>query len=409
MKTNYQSNIRLTIRVNSILFFSLIFVCNLFSQGSKVPGVVVDYIPASLQYFVGSPSICVLEDGSYIASHDRFGPESNYRVAGTTEVFKSTNKGKTWNKISTIVGQHWSNLFTHNNELYLLGTSKAHGNIVIRRSIDGGVTWSTPNDKTTGLLFEGIYHTAPMPIIKHDGRLWRTMEKAEAEITSKGKKYPQKLISAFMMSVSENVDLLNAENWVLSNALPHNSTYLDGNFGGWIEGNAIVTKSGDVVNMLRVGNPNNVPERAALIRISKDGKKASFDPESDFIHFSGGAKKFTVRYDSETDEYWSLVNYVKKEFSHRLPGNVRNTLVLVSSPDLKDWTIRKVILEHPDVTKHGFQYVDWQFEGKDIILVSRTAYDDKFGGSHSHHDANYLTFHRIKKYKKLLRSNLKID
>ncbi len=73
---------------------------------------------------------------------------------------------------------------------------------------------------------------------------------------------------------------------------------------------------------------------------------------------------------------------------------MRNTLVLKSSPDLVHWTIHKVLLEHPDVAKHGFQYVDWQFEGRDLIFLSRTAYDDEEGGAH-----NFLTFHKIKRFR----------
>lgn len=39
----------------------------------------------------------------------------------------------------------------------------------------------------------------------------------------------------------------------------------------------------------------------------------------------------------------------------------------------------------------GFQYVDWQFDGDDIIYTVRTAYD----GAHSFHDANRITFGRL--------------
>ena len=78
---------------------------------------------------------------------------------------------------------------------------------------------------------------------------------------------------------------------------------------------------------------------------------------------------------------------------------IRNTLALVSSPDLAAWTVRSVILYHGDVAKHGFQYVDWLFEGDDLIAASRTAYDDGLGGAHNQHDANYLTFHRIPNFR----------
>ena len=44
---------------------------------------------------------------------------------------------------------------------------------------------------------------------------------------------------------------------------------------------------------------------------------------------------------------------------------------------------------------HAFQYVDWQFEGADIVFVSRTSFEDGLGGANDAHDANYMTFHRV--------------
>ena len=79
---------------------------------------------------------------------------------------------------------------------------------------------------------------------------------------------------------------------------------------------------------------------------------------------------------------------------------MRNVLVLRSSSDLKTWQDEKVVLEHPDVLFHGFQYVDWQFDDRDIIYVSRTAYDDEEGGASSYHDSNFFTFHRIMDFRK---------
>jgi hypothetical protein len=92
---------------------------------------------------------------------------------------------------------------------------------------------------------------------------------------------------------------------------------------------------------------------------------------------------------------------VTEAFLSQPAGSVRNTLVLKGSSDLKNWSICKVLLQHPDVKKHGFQYVDWQFDGKDIIFLSRTAFDDGVGGAGNFHNANFLTFHRIKNFRKL--------
>jgi hypothetical protein len=372
-----------------------------FAQSFKVPGVVVKYIPASTKTYIGSPSICILPNGDYVASHDHFGPATTEHEKAVTAVFKSTNKGKSWSKISEIQGQFWSNLFVHKNILYIMGTWKHHGNFIIRRSADGGVTWSEPTGSKNGLLFEGEYHTAPMPMVIHNGRIWRAIENAKSDIKKWGIRY-----SAMVISAPVEADLMDAANWTATNYLTYDSNYLDGNFGGWIEGNAVVTPEGKMVDFLRVATAEKGRDLAAIVNISDDGLKASFDPSSGFMDFVGGSRKFSIRYDEKSKRYWSISNMIKKEFSGLPAGSVRNTLILQSSPDLKTWTVHKILLEHPDVENHGFQYIDWQYDGKHIIFLSRTAYDDEFGGAHNFHDANFLTFHRVKNFRKLINTTL---
>jgi hypothetical protein len=81
------------------------------------------------------------------------------------------------------------------------------------------------------------------------------------------------------------------------------------------------------------------------------------------------------------------------------PGSIRNTLALTCSPDLKNWTVRCILLYHPDTRDHRFKYVDWLFDNEDLIAVCRTAYDDGQGGAHNRPDANYLTIHRIEDFR----------
>lgn len=366
------------------------------SQSEQVPGVIVDYIPASSETYIGSPSICILPNGDYIASHDHFGPASTEHEQALTAVFKSTDKGKSWENISEINGQFWSNLFVHRNVLYIMGTWSHYGDFIIRRSMDGGTTWSKPVDSQNGLLLTGEYHTAPMPVIEHNGRLWRAIENAKSHDKAWGKRF-----SAMVISSPVDADLLHAANWRTSNGLSYDSTYLNGKFRGWLEGNAVVTPEGKIVNILRVSTSEEGRDLAAVVNVSDDGLQVTFDPSAGFMDFVGGARKFSIRYDEKSQHYYTLTNMVMDEFSHRDAGSVRNTLVLKSSRDLKNWNVLKVLLRHPDVEKHGFQYIDWQFDGPDIIFLSRTAYDDEFGGAHNFHDANYLTFHRIKKIRKL--------
>jgi hypothetical protein len=236
------------------------------------------------------------------------------------------------------------------------------------------------------------YHTAPTPVIEHDGRVWRAFEDASGG-TQWGVRY-----MAMMLSAPAGADLLNATNWVFSQTVRRNPSWLDGNFNAWLEGNAVAGPDGGVVNVLRV-DLASLPEKAAILSVSKDGREQSFDPDRQFVDFPGGSKKFSIRFDPRSGAYWALANAIPNDaMGHEIlgkPSGIRNTLVLLKSSDLRRWEQRAVLLHHPDSTKHAFQYPDWQFDGEDIIAAVRTAYDDAEGGAHNAHDANYLTFHRF--------------
>ncbi len=378
----------------------------IFAQKStykNVPGTVIAYRDAAGGQYIGSPGITILPNGNYIATHDLFGKQSTEFSSAVSKVYLSSNRGKSWKEITTLDGQFWSKPFVHNKELYILGTDKHHGNVVIKKSTDGGYTWTKPIDSKSGLLLEGEFHCAPMPIVSHNGYLWRAMERADGEIKKWGFRY-----GTFMMSIKDNADLLDASSWRSSNSLPYDSTYLKGDFGAWIEGNAVVTPEKKIVNILRVHNPKDKEnEYAAIVNVSNDGLKSSFDKDRGFIKFPGGGKKFSIRYDEKTQRYLAIANYVPKEYRAKVQlDRVRNTQALVSSADLKTWTVHQILLQHPDTKKHGFNYIDWEFDGKDIIYVSRTAYDFGDKSARNYHDANFLTFHRLKGYKKSLKKSI---
>lgn len=364
------------------------------NAADTVPGVVIDHRPASSGLFLGSPSIAILPNGDYIASHDFFGPKSGNKGKPMVCVFQSQDRGSTWSQIARVEGLFWHNLFEHRGAVYLMGADKEHGRIVIRRSIDGGRYWSEPRDRLSGLLTERSgFHTAPVPVVEHAGRLWRGFEDANG-----GKEWG-KQYRAGILSVPADADLLVATNWMFSNFLPSNPGWLNGDFNGWLEGNAVAIRNGGIVDFLRV-DTSVCPERAAIVNVSEDGQTLSFNPTNGIVKFPGGAKKFTIRFDAKSGCYWSLATVVPpgQEIAGR-PGAVRNTLALTCSLDLLKWEVRAVLLRHPDAERHGFQYADWQFDGDDIIAVVRTAYDDGEGGAHNFHDANFITFHRWKNFR----------
>lgn len=381
--------------------------------GAAPPGVVIDHLPAEGGQYVGSPTIAELPDGTLVAAHDHFGPGSSEWTSAVTAVFSSGDGGLTWERIATIDGAFWSNLFVHGDALWLMGPTRHHGPLVIRRSDDGGRTWTIPEDAQTGLLAEGAWHTAPMPVLEHDGRVWRAVEDASGG-TEWGKRY-----SPVMLSAPAGSDLLDRANWRFTKPVPRDPAWLDGRFVGWLEGNAVVDASGNVLDILRVEAGPLAPggvEQAAIVTVSVGGTTAAFDPATGFIQFPGGAKKFAIRRDPRshgagtTPVWWTLASAAPPILAGKgKPASVRHTLVLMRSTTLRDWELRSIVLHHPDVGRHAFQYVDWIVDGDDLLAVSRTAHDDAGIGAHNAHDANFLTFHRFAGFRERSRASSVVD
>ena len=356
--------------------------------GTTPPGVIINHSPYKTGRFIGSPSLIILPNGDYLASHDYFGPNVD---RAETFVYRSKDYGETWYKISNVKDQFWSNLFYLNDNTYLIGTSKEYGYVVIRKSTDNGQTWTTPTDSNNGILLSyGEYHTAPVPVVIYQGRIWRSMEDRFPP-TDWGKYF-----RTFVMSAPVDSDLLDAKNWETTNRLSYNQDWPG---SAWLEGNVVITPQGYLWNILR--NHTTEGDKAAITKVGLTGKVLTFDPGNDFINFPGGSVKFTIRFDKISGKYFSLTNYIPEKYKGGNPERTRNTLALISSIDLMNWRIEKIVLQDPSVSNVGFQYADFQFDGSDIIFVARTAYYEKDGFGTTQHDSNYLTFHRIKNFRSL--------
>ena len=349
------------------------------ANADPVPGVVIDHQEASTRQYIGSPSIVIAPNGDYVATHDFFGPGSSSTTSAESRAFISEDRGATWKQTASFQEQFWANLFVEKGRIYLMGTSAEYGRIVIRTSDDNGRSWSSVHYLTE----DSGYHTSSVPVVVRNGRIYRGFEYHPAG--------PWGSFQAFMMWAPVDSDLTQASNWSFSNRL---SFPISDEGNTWLEGNAVIAPDGSIVDILRVNNQ----QHAAILKLT--GTTLKFDR---FVDFPGGATKFTIRFDALSKLYWALVNPALpgQALSVSSPGSVRNTLALMSSSDLVHWTPRAIVLHHPDAAFHAFQYIDWQFEGKDIIFVSRTAFDDATGGAHRFHDANFITFHRIRAFRKL--------
>ncbi|MDP3071917.1 MAG: sialidase family protein [Opitutaceae bacterium] len=378
------------------------------------PGVVITASPDSAKIFVSSPTITILPDGTYLVGHDYGGPGAGPR-RGNTFIMGSRDRGATWVKLAELPDQKWSTLFLHRAALYLIGTSAKASHMIVRRSSDGGRTWSDPVDAQHGLLGVGKYHCGPTPVVVHGGRVWRAFEHYAPSA-------PERAFRAFVMSAPEDADLLDARNWTRTNEIAFDKQWLNTRNAEWLEGNIVVAPGGGIVNVLRVeshlaagadwelpGAARGIPrfEVAAMARISADGRTFAFDPAKDFVHFIGSESKFTIRFDPVSKRYWSLANKITNLRSGaewvRSPHHQRNVIALTSSADLREWREESRVLRYDEgsvVVKEGsrvgFQYLDWQFDGDDLIAVCRMAWNGA-----NYHDANTITFHRVRGFRSL--------
>jgi len=372
---------------------------------------VIKYQDPATRTYLGSPSILRLDDGSLLVTHDYFGPgcpRNHEDEEHLTSVYRSSDNGQAWTNVTHIAGAFWSSLFEHRGAIYLIGTSAQYGSIVIRRSDDGGNTWTHPRDEHTGLIARGgpyrdapNYHCAPMPVLLRDGRLYRAFEDLDPCVWPTG-------FRSLVISAPEDADLLAAASWTLSNRLAYDPAWTPRAWGGevdlpgWLEGNIVEAPNGELWNILRF-NSWPLVDKAAIVQVSDGGRLCSFDPATGFIDFPGGMSKFTIRRDPVTGAYLTLSNN-NTDPAH---PSQRNILSLHASEDLLHWRHVTTLLEddsglspEQSITRIGFQYVDWQFDDDDIIYVVRAAYQ----GAHNFHDANHIAFARIENFRQLLTS-----
>jgi hypothetical protein len=345
-----------------------------------------------------------LPDGTLLATHDYFGlgcPHNHEGMEHLTSVYRSHDQGRTWHNVTHISGAFWGGLFLLGSTVYLLSTSAQYGAIVIRRSDDGGSTWTHPTDGRSGLLFPGgpgrqppNYHCAPVPVLIHQGRLYRAFEDCDPCVWGSG-------FQALVISAPVDADLLDARSWTMSTKLAYDPAWTPAAWSavltpGWLEGNMVADPDGALWDVLRV-NSEPAVDKGAMVAVSPDGSTIRFAPATGFVDLPGGMTKFTIRRDPHTGQYLTLVNNNTDPTQPRQ----RNILSLAASSDLRHWRLVTTLLADDSelawpesVRLTGFQYVDWQFDGDDLIYLVRTAYN----GAHSYHDSNRITFHRLRQY-----------
>lgn len=363
------------------------------ARTGEVVGTVVNYLhPDDDAYsfsgkYLCSPSLVRHPDGFLLASMDVYGPRYPQNL---NLIFRSDDDGETWHYVSELMPSFWGKLFLHRGELYMLSCSTEYGDLLIGRSTDGGRTFGAPVcllRGSNGKKGNDGFHKNPQNVFLHKGRIYHTLEWG----TWSNLEYCH---AAMVMSCDVNDDLLVPENWSFSAPKkfdPADAPELSHLRACTmtIEGTLTTDPAGRLFNVMRFGG-----HRCAIAyAVNTEDHDAPLE-YSHCIPFPANLSKFMIKYDPVSGKYYSIAS--------RLTENVksaRNLLSLMASEDMLNWYLVTDLIDRSDCDpeKIGFQYVDFEFEGDDILFLCRTAMNDP----HDYHDSNYSTFHRIRNFRSL--------
>ena len=361
--------------------------------------------------YLGSPSLLRLPDGALLAVHDFFGGAIKNRngECGLMAVYRSEDDGVSWHQITFIDGAFWGNMFMDGGAVYLMGSAQEYGDLVIRRSTDGGFTWTEPKDEHSGLLLRaGSGRKSPNyessgNVATLRGRVVLPFVEMQGEW---GGWLPERY-GMFLMSAPSGCDLLEAGNYVTTDQVRFDPAKLADptmahEHSGWLEGTPVETPEGKLACFARIHLA--VPNYAARFDISEDFGTLSFDYRDGLVPFIGGHSKFEIRRDERTGVYFTLTNPYTGPVEHKIIV-ARNELALAVSKDLRHWHKAITLLEDDSGLsgaelrqRVGFQYVDWRFDGDDIIYLCRTACH----GAANFHNSNRITYHVIEDFRRYL-------
>jgi hypothetical protein len=161
-------------------------------------------------------------------------------------------------------------------------------------------------------------------------------------------------------------------------------------------------QDGSVFAMVRLDAPLSgckdytACNHAALLTFA--GGKLAFDS---IVGMPTGCNKFAIRQYSGDGYFYSLTNPVDDHGVAEGTCGQRNHLMLTRSKDLRIWETCPFVMyddtgfdDNTSVGRTGFQYVDFRFDGDDLVTAVRAGYR----GSVTYHDADRLLSQRITKF-----------
>ncbi|NQT15132.1 MAG: exo-alpha-sialidase [Planctomycetes bacterium] len=347
------------------------------------------------------PGIVGAPDGSLLATVPywwRGGPKR----PGVVHVLRSSDGGVTWERrppLEYFTAMPW----THDGAIYLFAHRDGRGryrndDLVLRRSEDGGRTWSKPVT-----LFEGPFWNCPTGIVMSGGYVYRAFD--QLDVPGRAERVAAGDLSR---------DLMDPAAWRISPpvAFPGPAPALCR--GGrcrknrWLEPNVI-----QIGEKLRVLSRVEMDSMATanvcgVCDLDDDGERLSLE----FVQYHpmpGGQNKFHIVYDDVSRLFWTPATLVtdsqdqlgycqearkRGEFTGG-GGNERRILMLMYSVDALNW-FQAGCIAMASRLRRSFMYASPWIDGEDLLIVSRTSHEGR-----DQHDADRCTFHRVSGFRRL--------
>jgi hypothetical protein len=318
----------------------------------------------------------------------------------------SDDGGRTWKPLPA-VNINMGFPFIHRGELHLIGNALGRKDIIILKSADEGRTWTKPVT-----LFTGNYWNTPAGTVIRDGWFYRAMGTTGPGKNGGGWN------GCVVIAGDLDTDLMDASHWRMSNAVHYpgtppalipagqsgmsDSSASGAVVGHWLEGNVV-----DVHGKLRVILVTRQLSMVGVCDLHDDGKTLKLE-FCMLYPVPGGNVKMFITYDPETELFWSQCNIPIDPFNstgwHRkakmpptrpVPMD-RHILTMVYSVDALNWFQAGAVVIGESMS-NGFQYAAPLIDGDDMLFAVRSALE----GAPCFHDAQHVTFHRVKNFRSL--------
>ena len=317
------------------------------------------------------PQILIRPDGSLLACVEHSG---HYGTKIGSYVYRSTDRGESWTQLATLYSPASATLFEVQGTPCLLGSESSHRSApaVLRRSVDGGLTWKDA-EMLGGPKIRGAGAGAP---VVQGARLWQVF----ARVYQSDQGFTQSLAVAS----APIDDGLESSGWGWTSELP-----LTGYPGHVWDLSALVPGPGSTPTLIGRNSGHSPRFVADLVPdknewVIRDGP-APAPP-------AGQVWSSRLDKDPKTGDHLVLTS----DPAHAVDNPA---LMLQGSKDLMSWMPRTTLVRRSPGSATWFGHADWAIDGEDLLVFVCAGLPAESGSAKKSRAERTLLFVRVPEFR----------